>query len=177
MTGMLSSARRGGATQISGYSNCLARLVTAILNLFVTARTGCHSPAGLRSSTTIIIPTTGAEEINMVHTVTVEDRENAPVYRTLVRLDISELDASGVEEFSPETEHDDQRNTNNQSGLVLPNETLSAVDVLEWEDESLHIMWDTVDEELKVKNLADGTDIAANTAVGEVLLEVRGGGN
>ncbi|WP_227357392.1 hypothetical protein [Haladaptatus salinisoli] len=105
----------------------------------------------------------------MTHNTTIVQEENSAVYKVVVRLDVTALDAAGVEQFDPTTETDDTRNK-----TLLEHSPLTAVNVLEWEDETSLVMWDTVDEELKVKALADGTDVASGTALGEVLVEVRG---
>jgi hypothetical protein len=108
----------------------------------------------------------------MTHTTQILQKENHPTQRSIVKLDISSLDAAGVEVFlSTETDEDKPQYE------VLENQSLLAVNVLEWEDESLQISWDSVDGELKVKNLSDGTDVASGTAVGEVVLEAIGNDN
>jgi hypothetical protein len=111
----------------------------------------------------------------MTHDVEIVERINQHLPRHLVRLDITSLDSAGVEQFDPTTEEadsgDDRRVILNYTGA-----STLTVNVVDQEDESLHIVWDSVDEELKVKNLSDGTDVANNTDVGEVLLEVFGDG-
>jgi hypothetical protein len=105
----------------------------------------------------------------MTHDLEIQYRENHPTIRTIVSLDITGLDGAGVEQFDPETEE-----TAVSSGPVLRQTTELTVTPVEWEDETLQIMWDSVDDELKVKNLSDGSDVASGTAVGEVVLEVTG---
>lgn len=108
----------------------------------------------------------------MTHTATyVPGWRDRPDARWTVKLDISELDSAGVEEFDPTTEGDVNRN---HDYPILEHTELETVAVLSWEDESVHISWDHVDSELKVKNLDDGTDVANNTEVGEVIVEVIG---
>lgn len=113
----------------------------------------------------------------MTHDVAIERRRtDNQGARVLVRLDITELDSAGVEEFDPTTEQDDDERglSGTPSGLILPQSTLDAINVLEWEDETKIVLWDTVDEELKVKSISDGSDAANDSSVGEVLVEVIG---
>jgi hypothetical protein len=105
----------------------------------------------------------------MTHSVDITHRENHPTVRRIVTLDITSLDAAGVEEFDPTAEVDDTTRK-----PVLDVSSPLVVTPVEWEDETLQVMWDSVDGEFKIKNLSDGTDVAGGTAVGEVVVEVTG---
>jgi len=105
----------------------------------------------------------------MTHTTTIIDEGNHPIHRVLVRLDVTSLDSAGVEQFDPSTEVDEDTRKS-----ILGQESLQAVNVLEWADETALVTWDTTDEELKAKALSDGSDVADNTTLGEIVLEVIG---
>lgn len=99
----------------------------------------------------------------MTHSTVNTERENSgsvdTVYHT---IDITSLDAAGTENYDPDAE------------LGLSDAAEYGVAVVGQEDESLHIVWDHVAEEIAVLNVSDGTDVADTTDVGEVVLEVTG---
>jgi len=78
------------------------------------------------------------------------------VYHT---IDITGLDAAGVENYNPGSRFG-----------VDP----TGVQVVGQADATVDISWDHVNEQLRVVNIADGTDVASGTAVGEVVLRVDG---
>jgi len=77
-------------------------------------------------------------------------------------IDISSLDATGQENYDPESE------VNVELGDDY------AVIVADQEDGSRRFSWDHTSDHLDVKNLSDGADTANNTDVGEVKLVVVG---
>jgi len=99
----------------------------------------------------------------MTHDTLNTETENAGSRDAVYHLiNITSLDSAGVEQYDPEAE----------AGITGADDY--GVSVRGQEDETVAIVYDTVDAELKVKNIADGTDVANNTAVGEVLLETVG---
>jgi hypothetical protein len=99
----------------------------------------------------------------MTYSTVNTERENyGSVDAVLHTINITELDAAGVEEYAPGT----------ATGLEDASEY--GVSVRGQEDETVAVVWDHLDAELKVKNRDDGTDVANNTDVGEVMLEVVG---
>lgn len=99
----------------------------------------------------------------MTHTTVNEEDENRgstdAVFHT---IDITSLDAAGVENYDPETE-------TNLSGADR-----YGVTVRGQEDPTVRVAWDHVNAQLDVINVSDGLDVADNTDVGEVILEVVG---
>ena len=99
----------------------------------------------------------------MVHSTINTERENHgsvdAVYHT---IDITELDAAGVENYDPEAE------------LGLSDSAEYGVSVRGAEDPTIQVAWDHINEQLDVINVSDATDVADMTDVGEVILEVVG---
>ena len=99
----------------------------------------------------------------MTYSTVNRERENrGSVDAVFHTIDITSLDAAGVENYDPGT----------ATGLEAPDEY--GVRVVGQEDEALHIVWDHLAGELAVLNVSDATDVANNTDVGEVVLEVVG---
>jgi len=99
----------------------------------------------------------------MTHTTVATERENAGSLDTVYHvIDITGLDGAGTEQYDPEAE----------VGLSQPERF--GIDVRAQEDETVLIRYDHVADELSVVNVADGTDVANNTDVGEVMLEIVG---
>jgi hypothetical protein len=87
-------------------------------------------------------------------------------YSVFHTIDITSLDQAGAEPYDP----------GGKFGV-----TPYGVEVIGQQDETLDIVWDHVDSQLKVTEIndtGDGTggrvDVAAGTAVGEVVLRVDG---
>lgn len=99
----------------------------------------------------------------MTHSTVNTEEENAGslsvVYHT---INITSLDASGSESYTPESE-------TNLSGADR-----YGVSVRGQESEAYEIQWDHLAGNLSVVNVADGTAVASATDVGEVILEVTG---
>lgn len=99
----------------------------------------------------------------MTHSTINTERENAGsvdvVYHT---IDITSLDSAGVENYDPDAE------------LGLSDAAEYGVAVRGREDPTIQVAWDHVNEQLDVVNVSDAADVANNTDVGEVVLEVTG---
>lgn len=99
----------------------------------------------------------------MTHSTINTERENAGsldvAYHT---IDITSLDSAGVENYDPRAE------------VGLDDAALLGVGVRGAEDPTVQVAWDHVNEQLDVINVSDATDVADNTDVGEVVLEVVG---
>jgi hypothetical protein len=94
-----------------------------------------------------------------VETVPASAGSEDAVYHT---IDVTSLDSAGVETYDPAAE------------VGIAGADRYGVSVRGQEDETLALVWDHVDGELKAKNRDDGTDVANNTDIGEVILEVVG---
>lgn len=105
----------------------------------------------------------------MTHSTHVKAYEGHPAWKAFVTLDIGELDETGVEHFDPRTEADDK--TGRQ---ILADDDLTACTVLSWADGEKLVFWESGDEVIRVKNLKTGKNVAVGSAVGEVVLMVRG---
>jgi len=99
----------------------------------------------------------------MTHSTINTETENAgsldAVFHT---IDITSLDAAGTEQYDAQAE------------VNIGGETLYGIAVRGHEDETVRVTYDNVADELSVVNVDDGTDVANNTDVGEVILEVKG---
>jgi len=95
-------------------------------------------------------------------TVNVERENHGSVEAVYHRVNVTSLDAAGVENYDPGT------------ATGLEDAAEYGVSVVGQEDESLHIVWDHLAAELAVLNVSDGSDVANNTDIGEVLLKVEG---
>jgi hypothetical protein len=99
----------------------------------------------------------------MTHSTTNTEPESAgSLDRVVHTIDVTSLDSAGVETYDPEAE------------VGISGADRYGVSVRGQEDETLAIVWDHIDGELKVKNRDDGTDVANNTDIGEVVLDVLG---
>ena len=74
-------------------------------------------------------------------------------------IDITALDGAGTEPYNP----------GSRFGVAV-----DGVGIVGQGDETYAVTYDHVADALKVRNLADGTAVAAGTAVGEVILRVEG---
>lgn len=100
----------------------------------------------------------------MAHDIIATEAENRGSLATVFAvLDITALDAAGTENFDPAAE----LGITGASGRF-------GIDVRAQADNTYRLTWDHVAGELAVQNVADGTDVANDTAVGEVMLEVTG---
>lgn len=99
----------------------------------------------------------------MAHDTFNVEPENAgsvdAVYHT---IDITALDSAGAEPYDPSAE------------LGIQGANRYGVSVRGQVDASVRATYDHTAGELSVVNIADGSDVAADTAVGELLLHVVG---
>jgi hypothetical protein len=99
----------------------------------------------------------------MTHSTINTEHENTGsldvVYHT---INITSLDSAGTEQYDPESE------------TGLSGASRFGVDVRGVETNTYIVRWDHTAEEFHVQDVADGTDTANNTDVGEVILEVVG---
>ena len=97
----------------------------------------------------------------MTHSTTDVERQNSgsfvSVYHT---IDITSLDSSGTETYDAASE----------AGL----EDVLGVSVNGQESDDLFVRWDHVAGALTVTNASDGTAVASDTDVGELILKVDG---
>jgi hypothetical protein len=99
----------------------------------------------------------------MVHSTINRERENAGSVSVVYhKIDITELDNTGTENYDPDAE----------VGISGADEY--GVDVVGLEDPSLAVQWDHPNGALNLRNLSDGAQVADNTDVGEVILRVFG---
>jgi len=99
----------------------------------------------------------------MTHTITNTERENAgSKERVVATVDITSLDSAGVEQFDAKAE------------LGVSGQTRFGVGVRGAEDPTVQVKYDHVNDQLDVINVADGSDVANNTDVGEVVLDALG---
>lgn len=99
----------------------------------------------------------------MTHTTIESERESGGSTKVAFHtIDITSLDALGSETYDPEAE----------TG-VDPSST-GGITVVGQSNTAYLVRWDHVAGVLTVVNVADGTDAAAATAVGEVALKVEG---
>jgi len=90
------------------------------------------------------------------------DRENAgSVSAVSHKIDITALDDTGTENYDPED-------------VGISGADRYGVSVVGQEATDKHIVWDPVDGSLSVRELGTGDNTATGTAVGEVILEVKG---
>jgi hypothetical protein len=98
----------------------------------------------------------------MTHSTVSSRRESGgSTDRVFHTVDITSLDSAGAENYTPED-------------AVGVDPEQHGVDVVGQADTSYLVRWDHVNEQLSVVNVADGTDVASGTAVGEVRLRVEG---
>jgi hypothetical protein len=99
----------------------------------------------------------------MTHSTVTTDEENAGsldvVYHT---INITSLDSAGTEQYDAASE------------TGLSGADIRGVSVRGTETNTHLVRWDHTAEEFHVQDVADGTDTANNTNVGEVVLEVVG---
>ena len=99
----------------------------------------------------------------MTHSTVTTEHANAGslnvVYHT---IDITSLDSAGTEQYDAASE----------TGLSGAN--VQGVGVRGTETNTHLVRWDHTAEEFHVQDVADGTDTANNTDVGEVVLAVVG---
>jgi hypothetical protein len=99
----------------------------------------------------------------MTHSTIATERENAGSLDTVYHvIDITALDSAGTEQYAP----------GDEVGLDDPGRF--GIDVRAQEDTSVLIQYDHVADELSVTNVDDGSAVANDTDVGEVMLEVMG---
>lgn len=99
----------------------------------------------------------------MTHSTTSLERESFGSLKAFIHvIDITSLDSAGQEDYDPSTE------------LNVNLGTDYAVLVAGKEDQTTGISWDHLNDHLDVIDLADSTNIANNTDVGEVKLVVVG---
>lgn len=99
----------------------------------------------------------------MTHTtVNTEQESGGSVDVVFHTIDITSLDAAGSETYNPESE-------TNLSGADR-----YGISVRGTESDAYLVRWDHVNSNLHVQNVADETDVASGTDVGEVILEVKG---
>lgn len=106
----------------------------------------------------------------MSHTTTnVEAESEGSLESALHTIDITSLDNAGQETYDPSTE------------LGIEGADRFGVDVRGQQDPNVFVRWDHINGVLTVKEVVDtgdGTgglqDVAAGTAVGEVVLHVKG---
>lgn len=99
----------------------------------------------------------------MTHsTVNTEQENRGSTDAVFHTIDITSLDAAGVENYDPETD-------TNLSGADR-----YGVAVRGLENPQYRVAWDHVNAQLDVINVSDGADVASATDVGEVILEVVG---
>ena len=97
----------------------------------------------------------------MTHSTVSTDEQNSGSYRVVYRtINITSLDNAGAETFDPEAE----------SGLT----DALGVSVAGQEADATFVSYDHVAGTLTATNIADGTDVAAGTDVGEVTLRIDG---
>lgn len=96
----------------------------------------------------------------MTHTTVDVERENSGSFHSVYHtIDITSLDAAGVENYNPADELG-----------VSPH----GISVNGQEASDQFIRWDHINEQLHVTNASDGTAVASGTDVGEVVLKVDG---
>jgi len=99
----------------------------------------------------------------MTHSTINRDRENAGSLSTVYHtIDITSLDGTGTESYDPDAE------------VGISGADRFGVSVVGVEDDSKIVQWDHVAAELSVRNIADGSNAADNSDVGEVVLQVTG---
>lgn len=99
----------------------------------------------------------------MTYSVTNTERENhGSVDAVYATVDITSLDSAGAEPFDP------------GAALGLEDGAEYGVSVRGQEDGSYLVTWDHINGNLRVVNVADGTDVASGTDVGEVVVGVVG---
>lgn len=99
----------------------------------------------------------------MTHSTVATERESGgsrdEVYHV---IDITSLDRAGEEDYDTDAE------------LGLEDPGRFGIDVRAQADESVKVDYDHVNDQLTVINVADATNVAQGTAVGEVMLHVVG---
>lgn len=99
----------------------------------------------------------------MTYSVTNTERENhGSVDAVYATVDITSLDSAGFEPLDVD------------ATFGLGGADRYGISVRGVENSAYLVRWDHVNERLDVVDVADGTDTAAATDVGEVLLEVIG---
>jgi len=99
----------------------------------------------------------------MTHTVTnTETESRGSVEAVIATVNITSLDAAGSESFAVADEF-------GISGVAE-----NGVGVRAQESSAYKLAWDHINGTLSVVNVSDGTDVANDTDVGEVVLEFVG---
>lgn len=99
----------------------------------------------------------------MTYSVTNTERENyGSLDVVLATVDITSLDAAGAEAIDVE------------AAFGLSDASIYGVSVRGQESSDYAVTWDHINGAVSVVNVADGTDVASATDVGEVVLEVVG---
>jgi hypothetical protein len=100
----------------------------------------------------------------MTYSITNREVENSgSVEAVYLTVDITSLDSAGFEPFNPDA-------VTGADGAA----TDYGVSVRAVENSAYLVRWDHINERLDVVDVADGTDTASATDVGEVILEVVG---
>jgi hypothetical protein len=95
-------------------------------------------------------------------TTNVENENHGSVDAVVATVDVTSLANAGNEPIDTD------------AAFGLEDATRYGVRVAGQEDATYHIVWDHLNDQLRVVNVADGTDVTAGTDVGEVVLEVIG---
>lgn len=99
----------------------------------------------------------------MTYSVTnVEDENAGSTDAVFATVDITSLDSAGFEPFDP------------SAALGVDGADRYGVGVRGLENPQYRVAYDHVNGQLDVTNVSDGTDVAAGTDVGEVVIEARG---
>lgn len=100
----------------------------------------------------------------MTYSITNTERENRGSLDAVhATVDITSLDSAGFEPFDPSA----------VTGIDGSADRF-GVSVRGQENTGYLVRWDTANARISVVNVSDGTDVAAGTDVGEVVLEVVG---
>lgn len=99
----------------------------------------------------------------MTHTTVATESENQGSLETAYHvIDITGLDRAGEEDYDASAE------------LGIDGQTRFGIDVRATADSTVKVDYDHVNDQLTVINVADETNVAQGTAVGEIMLHVVG---
>jgi hypothetical protein len=99
----------------------------------------------------------------MTYSITNREVENnGSVTAVYATVDITSLDSAGFEPFDP------------SAALGVDGAADYGVSVVGSESNAYLVRWDHVNERLSVVDVADGTDTASATDVGEVIVKAEG---